>query len=74
MVSIWEKSGFNNAGVVFKRDEFHGVAFFTQHGFAGNQSTGNLNPAAKILSDIFAFDDVLVFQLIIKQCHGVPAA
>ena len=61
MINSWKKSCFNNAGVVFKRDEFHGIAFFTQHGFAGNQPTGNLNSAAKILADILAFDDVLSF-------------
>ena len=73
-IGFWKKNGFNQAGVIFKSYEFHGIALSCLYGFARDQPAGKGDFPVGVLRDIPCPDRVRVTGKRREKDHGVMAA
>ena len=55
-VGFGEKDRFNQPGVVFKSQKFHGIAMLCMHNLSGNQQAGNSNMTADEAMQVHGLD------------------
>jgi len=68
-----EEDRLDQAGPVFKGQEFHQLLLFRTHNFAGDQPTRHLHRFAHVLMHVLRCDQVQSFQSVAVQLQRVPA-